>query len=277
MISWLKYGWQRVNWLSLDVVAGALVSHRMAAQLPDRQGTTHWATSLILACVVLGTYFIDRLIDNWHREPSTARHRFQNRYALVIIKVLGGLAFVILVALFWLPAPVWKVGASLGVLTTAYLLGVWKLPNSGFFEASKDILVPLFYTIGVWGTALAMQPKLTWEMMALGAAFYLIVQQNLLLNAYFESFTLEAGHSLAIQWGEQATRQVLIILYVFILLLSLAVAVFTLPHYGVRVAWVLIVMGSLQHYLWHRPADWLPNERYRYVADGVFLLPLLVV
>jgi hypothetical protein len=278
MLWWLiTYFYQRFSWLSLDVVLGAVVSHRMATQLIDGHGVTSWATTLILAVVVWVIYVIDRRIDNTQHKVTTSRHRFQAQHQYILSKFLIGALVVAAISLFWLPAAIWKIGGGLTVFVAAYLFGVYRSRSEGLFETLKDIFVPLGYALGVWATATALQPTLSTEALWLGVVFWLIAQQNLLLSAYFESFTVDESHSLAIILGEQSTRIVLTIIFFIIAALAIYVIVITAHHYATRVAFWLLVMGVLQHLLWQKPELLLANDKYRYLAEAVFLLPILAI
>lgn len=272
----VKRLYQIFHWLSLDVVAGAVVSYRVAAHLPDYHGAFDWPTAAVLGMVVFAIYTLDRLIDNRLSPPATDRHRFRHQYRQRLVQVLLAMLVLGIVALFFLPPSVLWWGLGLALTTVLYLFGVFRTGGRGWFEALKDVAVPLVYALGVWGTATVAQPELSWEMLTLGGAFWLIAQQNLLLVAYFESFTTEEGHSLPIRWGELTTRRVLQIMFWGVVLLAVATVVFTSYRYPVRVAVVLMAMASVQHWLWQHPNKWLAGTRYRNVSEAVFLLPLLV-
>jgi len=257
-------------------VAGAVVSYRMAAHLPDYHGRFYWLAAAVLGMVVFGIYTLDHLIDNRIAPPRTARHQFKHTHRLLLFQILAVLLVLGVVALFFLPPSVLWWGLGLAFITAIYLFGVFRTGGRGWFEALKDVAVPLVYALGVWGAATIAQPALTWEMLTLGGVFWLIAQQNILLVAYFESFTAEEGHSLPIRWGESATRRVLQIIFWGVVLLAVATVIFTSYRYPVRVAVVLIAMAGGQHWLWQHPEKWLTNARYRNLSEAVFLLPLLV-
>jgi hypothetical protein len=278
MVWWLiSYFYKRFSWLSLDVVLGAIISHRMAAQLPDGRGATSWATTAVLAIIVWGIYVIDRRIDNTQRQPTTNRHLFQAQQQPVLSKILIGSAVVAAICLFWLPATVLKIGLGLAIVVIVYLWGVYRSQSEGLFETLKDIVVPLVYAVGVWATATVLQSTMSITSLLLGIVFWLIVQQNLLLSAYYESFTVDKSHSLAIVLGEHATRFVLTALFVCISILCIYTMTTTPHHYATRVAFWLWVMGILQHLLWQKPELFLANDTYRYLAEATFLIPILAV
>ena len=272
----LKRAYQTLHWLNLDVVLGALLCHRAAAQLPNGHGVFDWPTATVLMAVVFVIYTSDRLIDNLTNKPTTARHLFHQKHHKWLIRSILLLSIGGIIGVFLLPRSVLYWGFLLASITALYLLGVFKAGKKDWFEGLKDVIVPLVYSLGVWGTALVLQPVLTWEMLLLGFAFWLITQQNLLLVAYFESFVVETGHSLPIRWGEDFTRRVLMVLLLMVLFICLSSLVFTTHRYVVRLSLVLLSMAFWQHWICQNRDRFLPNEKYRYLSEATFLLPLLV-
>ncbi len=267
--------YQKFNWLSLDVVLGALVCYRMAALLPDGYGVMNWPTAIVLGLLVFAIYSIDRIIDNEHEVKNTNRHQFQFLHKNLIIKAILVCIGVALVLLFWVPKNVILVGAALMGVMIIYLLLVKKTKSKGWFEAAKDLLVPLIYSLGVWGVAIASHPDTNQESLILFFPFWLITQQNLLISAYYESFDADGGGSLPILWGEHATRIVLTVIFVLIVLFCLWVIIISPFHYAVRVSIFMIAMGGIQHFIWQDPTKYISNDIYRVLLEGVYLIPLL--
>ncbi len=271
----LRSLYEKLNWLSIDVVLGAVCSYRMATLLPAGQGQIHWPTAMVLASVVFMIYVLDRLLDNSAGVQATARHQFQYQYKLLIIRVLIGISIVASILLFWLPKPVLLLGIGVGMVVMLYLWLVKKNNSKGWFEAAKDIIVPMVYTVATFGIGLIMQKIIPIESYLLTMAFWLVAQQNLFIISYFESFEAEESSSLPIVWGQETTRKILTALLMVILLLCLGAALLTDFHYAARVAFLLACMGGVQHYIVRHQQYWLFENRYRLVIDAVFLLPIL--
>ena len=272
----MKRACQTLHWLNLDVVLGAVICHRAAAHLPNGHGLFDTITAAMLGAAVFGIYAGDRLIDNLKNKPNTARHIFHQKQHKWLFNSLLGLLFLGIVGVFFLPRAVLNWSFLLSGITAVYLFGVFKTGRNTWFEGLKDLIVPLVYSLGVWGTALILQPVSTWEMLTLGIVFWLIAQQNLLLIAYFESFVVETGHSLPIRWGEEATRRVFVIIVIVVLLLCFISLAFTTHRYVVRLSLVLILMAVWQQWICQNRARFLPNEQYRNLSEATFLFPLLV-
>ena len=140
-----------LSYLSLPVVLGAVFSNRLAARLSDVD-PVHWATTPILAIVVWMIYTADRLLDVRNHTnapgqmPLTTRHRFHANNTDLLWGAVGGLGAVGAVMVFFLPAPVVRFGAVLGVLCVAYVLAVYQLRDRHPALAAKEPLVALLFS-----------------------------------------------------------------------------------------------------------------------------------
>jgi asparagine N-glycosylation enzyme membrane subunit Stt3 len=273
MTKYYKYA----HWLSLDVVLGAVLCHCMSARLSDSDTQINWFVIMILASVVFFIYLIDRILDNQKELQPTDRHQFQNQYKDLLIKIVMALVAISVIMLFLLPKAVLWFGVGLGLVVGLYLLAVYKNKSASWFVVYKDVFVPIIYSLGVWGTALALQPKISWEGYVLGIVFWFVVQQSLLSNAYFESFTIESGESLPIIWGEDKTQTILKMIFVLVVLICVVSAVITDNRFALRTAFVLVLMASINQWLVIKPQKWLDDGRYRFVLEGVFLMPILIL
>jgi hypothetical protein len=271
MIKYYKYA----HWLSLDVVLGAVLCHCMAARLADT--SINWLVIVVLAIVVFCIYLTDRILDNQKAIQQTDRHLFQNQHKDLLIKIIIGLVIIAFVLLFWLPKAILWFGLGLGVVVGLYLLAVFKIKPNSRFVVYKDVFVPIIYSLGVWGTALVLRPKIEWEGYALGVAFWLVVQQSLLSNAYFESFTVEEGESLPIIWGEAKTQVLLKIIFGAVLLICIISAIVTDNRFALRTAFVLVFMAGSNQWIILNPQKYLENTRYRFVLEGVFLMSFMIL
>jgi hypothetical protein len=270
------YYLKRAHWLSLDVVAGAMVTHSIALRLPDGHGKVYWASTLLVGIAVFAIYVIDRLLDN--RKPnftSTSRHRFHAKYEPLLLKILAGLAVLGLICLFWLPSTMLLIGLVLAILVGVYLFIVYKTSPHSNVQLLKEPFVALIYTLGIWGTALRTTPDASWESIVFMVLFGLVALQNLLLFSWFESFEVEEGYSLAIAWGTETVSKVLTWLVAIVVISALGVLITTSYRYCVRTALTIAVMSICMHLL-KRPSI-QSDERYRWMGDGIFLFTLWLI
>lgn len=139
-----------LHWLSVVVVAGAVVSHIAANRLPTGRTPINVWVTVILGLVVLGVYSLDHLLDNRRSEkPKTQRHQFNRQYEPLAWRIVIG-AFVLAAGLSWLiPADLWKFGGGMVAFVALYLWGVSKLPVKSHRQALKEPITSLIYASGV--------------------------------------------------------------------------------------------------------------------------------
>lgn len=266
-------------YLSFPVVMGAVLSNRMAARLSDVE-PIHWATPIVLALVVFVIYTVDRLLDvRKPGQPRTARHEFHRRHAPLLWRVVLGAVVLAGVLVFFLPGSVLRFGLVLGGICAAYVAAVFRSPANHPALLFKEPLVALLYSAGIWGSVWVQRPTisgidLTEALMFTGIAF-----QNLLLFDIMERYE-QAGapmYSLAAVWGDYRCRVVLGWLTAGIVLTALLLCFLTDDRFAQRAALMLGLM-SLSLYGIQRYSGWfLKNERYRWLGDGVFWMPALVL
>ncbi|MBC3788377.1 hypothetical protein [Spirosoma utsteinense] len=275
---------RNVYYLSFPVVMGAVLSNRMATRLSD-VAPVHWATPIMLALVVFIIYTVDRLLDVQRPDrPPTARHRFHHQHASLLWLVVAGAAVVALGLTFFLPTAVVKFGLVLGGLCAAYVGAVFRLPARHPALLLKEPMVALLYAAGIWGSIWVQRPtvsgvELTEALMFTGIAF-----QNLILFDLMEKRELlvegqykPAVFSLATEWGDYRCDLLLRWLTFGIFSCGLALCFVTADRFAQRSALMLGLMSLTLYGIQRYPAYFLRNERYRWLGDGVFWFPALVL
>lgn len=266
-------------YLSVPVVLGAVLSNRMAARLSDVE-PVHWATPLVLALVVFIIYTVDRLLDiRKPGEPLTPRHRFHRQYAPLLWRVVAAAAGLSLMLTFLLPSSVIKFGIVLGGVCAAYVGAVFRLPKRHPALLLKEPLVALLYSAGIWGSVWVQRPStsgvdVTEALMFLGVAF-----QNLLLFSVIEANELidQPAFSLATAWGLTTCDMVLRWLTFGVSATGLTLCFITSDRFAQRSALIIALMSLTLYVIQRYPAYFRKNERYRWLGDGVFWLPALVL
>ncbi len=271
----IEYYLIRIHWLSLDVVAGAMLTHVVASRLPYGQGKVSWASTVLVGISVFFIYVADRLIDN-HKgtTPTTARHKFHAQHEAILLKVMMGLGVIGLICLFWLPFKVIMLGVGLMVVVSVYLKVIQKISSTDTFQLFKEPVVAIVYTIGVWGSAILGQEHTSWEETSFMVLLGIIAFQNLLLFSWFESFDIEEGYSLAIAWGTDTVSQIINILTILVVIGALAILFLTTHRYSIRTSVAVISMSLSLYFLKKHHSQFLGHERYRWAGDGIFFYML---
>ncbi|WP_461069547.1 hypothetical protein [Spirosoma horti] len=273
-----------VYYLSFPVVMGAVLSNRMAARLSDVD-PVHWATPIVLALVVFMIYTVDRLLDvrkhsvNPASQPLTARHRFHRTHAALLWRAVIGAAIVAFVLLFFLPISVIKFGLVLGGICAAYVALVFRLPARHPALLLKEPLVALLYAAGVWGSVWVQRPSVSTIEIVQGVMFAGIAFQNLLLFAVMEQLEMpgQPTFSLATAWGLERCDLILRWLAFVIVLAGFALCFLTADRFAQRSGLMLSLMSVTLYGIQRYPGYFLKNERYRWLGDGVFWMPMLVL
>ncbi|WP_247234322.1 hypothetical protein [Telluribacter sp. SYSU D00476] len=267
-----------LHWLSVDVVAGAVVSHMAASRLPTGRTPLNIWVTIILGLVVLGVYSLDHLLDNRRSEkPKTQRHQFNREYEPLVWRVVIG-AFVLAAGLSWLiPADLWKFGGGMVAFVALYLWGVSKLPVKSHRQALKEPITSLIYASGVWASTWFMGNEVTWESIVLGILFYLITVQSLLLFSHFEAIQYRESYNLA-RWLQRATTmKVLKGITIIAAITCVTVCLLTDYRYVQRLAIILLSMSLVHLWMWRNPEKIIKNERFRIWGELVFVMPWLVL
>ena len=273
-----------VYYLSFPVVMGAVLSNRMATRLSDVT-PVYWATPVVLALAVFIIYTVDRLLDiRKPGRPPTNRHRFHHRYAPLLWRVVGGAIALGLVLTFFLPGSVVKFGLVLGGICAAYVGVVFRLPARHPALLLKEPLVALLFSAGIWGSVWVQRTTASGVEIAEAALFVGIAFQNLILFDVMEKQELsgvtQPGRlifSLATEWGSDRCDTLLRWLAFGVVTGSLVLCFVTEDRFAQRSALMLGLMSLTLYGIQRYPAYFLKNERYRWLGDGVFWLPALVL
>lgn len=280
MLTAIRY----VYYLSFPVVMGAVLSNRMATRLSDVT-PVHWATPIVLALVVFIIYTVDRLLDvRKPNRPPTTRHRFHHRYAPLLWRVVAGATALGLLLTFFLPGSVVKFGLVLGGICAAYVGAVFRLPARHPALLLKEPLVALLYSAGIWGSVWVQRPVVSGIEIAEALLFVGVAFQNLILFDVMENRELSgvaqpgpATFSLATEWGDERCGTLLRWLALVVVAGSLTLCFVTEDRFAQRSALMLGLMSLTLYGIQRYPDYFLKNERYRWLGDGVFWLPALVL
>lgn len=266
----------------------------MAARLSDVD-PIHWATPLVLALVVFIIYAADRLLDvrkngaNGTSQPLTARHRFHQQHAPLLWRLVVGATALAAILVFFLPGSVIKFGLLLGLVCAAYVGVVFRLPAHHPALLLKEPLVAALYSAGVWGSVWVQRPSISWVDITEGLLFTGIAFQNLLLFAVMEQLEANALtkrrpnqptaslFSLATYWGLDTCDRILRWLTFGIVSSSFVLCFLINDRFAQRSALMLALMSLTLYGIQRYPDYFLKNERYRWLGDGVFWMPALVL
>lgn len=262
-----------LNLLSIDVVLGAMVCNALFWKFPDGKSPISWLHVGVLGLSIFVIYTLDRLLDNLKASQiPTGRHLFHQRYALFLWILLGIIALFIVGLLFFLPTKTLWVGSTIGLIVLLYLWVVSKITTTSTLQYGKEFVTTWVYTAGVWGTTLPYR-SFSYE----GIVILVLVFQNLLLFSWCEQKIYPNVHSLASYFGENKTKNIIIFIFIVIFCGNVFSLVHSVYHFKQQVALLFIVMSFILTIIPFNTSFFLKNDRYRWIGDGIFLLPTLLL
>ncbi len=267
-----------VNALSLDVVSGAVISSLFFAKLFEV--SLPGIILVTLALAVWTIYTMDHLWDA-HRSQNpekTFRHLFhQNNFlALSVLVVLGIAAGVVM--LWYLPTITRAWGIALTLVVIGYFIIVGYQQKSMYH---KEIIVALVYTCGVIvGPFSLYQGTLTTPHILVTIQFAVLAFSNLLLFSYFEmEIDLHQNFgSLPRSIGKSTARSLVMGLLLFVML-TVLVCWLTCPEQDVikNSQWIILLMSFSLMAIYKWSEFFRQHDRYRFLGDGIFFIPVLVL
>lgn len=258
------------------MVLGAVVCNIMFWKLNKIPSEYSFVSIIILGLSVWIIYVMDRLLDNQKDDLiKTERHLFHqiNRKTLwVCVSVCTLMATILL---FYISSKIIIFGIVIALITGVYLLMVNQISAKHPFQHFKEPITAFVYSAAVWGTASV--ENLTLSNLIFGIIFLLITFQNLLLFSYFEIKTHPETYNLAQFLGIKFSKNIILGIFLTIIILGSFSFVILTQNYQFKVLLVEILMSFSLCLIVRFQAFTLQNERFRWLGDGIFLLPLLII
>lgn len=259
--------YQLINILSLDIVAGAVISALFFARILEVSITTPGLIALGLTVWII--YTADHLRDARRipHKASTARHRFHQRHFKVLAVFLLLAIVMDAVTITSIKRQVLLWGLLLTPIILLYLAG------QHYLRMFKELFIAILYTFGV----LLLTVSVT--TLDLNVHHYLMMLQfgilawiNLVLFSWFdyEYDQTDALKSLVTVVGRKSTER-------FLYFLFAAGAVITVWLYvgdELVPALVLTAMYMVLFFLFMCRNRLSENDAYRMIGDSVFLFPV---
>ena len=253
-----------------------MICNIMFWKLPSGQAQISMPSVVILGITVWLIYVLDRLLDNQKSSIIfTERHLFHQsnkRFlwfcVMICTAICAGL-------LFFTSLDIIEFGIVIALITGFYLLIVNQVSTENPFQHYKEPLTAFVYTAAVWGTAsLHHLDMITYF---LGFVFFLITFQNLLLFSFFELENFPETNNLAQFLGKKSSKNIIFGIFLVIIVLGGFSFVILAKNYQYKVLLVEILMSFCLILITYFQSFTRQNERFRWLGDGIFLLPLLII
>ncbi len=267
-----------IDALSLDVVLGAVISSLFFAKLLNVT-----LPPIILATLALAIWTIYTMDHLWdaHRSQNPARtfrHQFhQKHFIVLLVLVVLGIAFG-MVMLWYLPTTTRIWGIVLMLVVIGYFV-ILRLQQNQQYH--KEMLVALVFTCGVLlGPYSLYRGVLTVPYALVIMQFAALAFSNLLVFSYFE-IEIDRNQnfgSLARSIGESTIRSLALGLLIMIML-SVSVCWFIWSELDVikNSQWIIMLMTFSLIAISKWPGLFRKDDRYRFLGDGIFFIPVLVL
>jgi hypothetical protein len=231
---------------------------------------------IILGITVWLIYVLDRLLDNQKGcLIFTERHLFHQSNqrilwfcVMICIVICAGL-------LFFISFDIIKFGFVIALITGFYLLIVNQVSSENSFQHYKEPLTAFVYTAAVWGTA--SLHHFDFATIFLGLIFMLITFQNLLLFSFFELENFPETNNLAKFIGKKSSKYIIFGIFLVIIILGGFSFVILGNSYQYKVLFIEILMSFCLLLITHFQKFTLLHDRFRWLGDGIFLLPLFII
>lgn len=178
-----SYRWFQL--LSLDVVLGAVGWHLTFLRFPEGEHRAIFTSPVVLALSIWIIYVIDRLLDTYRGQRSSARHQFHYDYQFNLVLGIFAAGSIAFCLVFFLPTPVIQLGIVLFLAVLVYFLIIHRWNKRSY--RLKQWAIPLAFGGAVLGTAWVQLPVIALSMWVVSVQWLLVLSQNLRLFQYFES------------------------------------------------------------------------------------------
>ena len=262
------------------MVLGAVICNIMFWKLNKTPPVNLFTVVAILGFSVWIIYILDRLLDNNKIDLTpTERHIFHQQNAKVLWYFIGLLTLICAVLVIYLPKNIIIFGITILSITGIYLLIISKISSRNNFQHYKEPITAFVYMSGVFGTTVLSNLHLF--SLRIGFVFLLIVFQNLLLFSLLEFKKNSTIINLASYIGMKKSSLFIILLtcvvsgFGFISIFNSSTFIYF--KYEGNVFLIEILMSLILLMINQFDSFFLTDDRYRWVGDGIFLLPLLII
>jgi hypothetical protein len=258
--------------LSLDITAGAVISSLFVAKVFNVQLSLNMLFGLGIAIWLI--YTIDHLLDGHFGsdQPKNRRHAFHQRHKIKLL-FLSCIMFLFgLINLVYLPWATIELGLTLILFVLFYFGSLHLLKINKTWH--KEILAAIIYTVGVFAAPLSQLDLIRWQEVIFLLQFFLLVMTNLFLfPVYEQGIDQEDGlQSIVTTKGKAFVNQLIITLLIMNSVFMIANLMFSESYHAIL---ILIAMNVVLFVLWKWPQVFQVNDRYRFLGDGIFFLPLI--
>lgn len=257
--------YRTLQYLSIDISIGAVVLLRFCCRLHEVEAS--WVVQLVVGLSVWVVYTFDHLLDAFktREKQLKARYQFHWRYRRVLVALMISGCCVLFSAIPFLPKGVLHAGIGVLICTFVYLALQRMLSFGGY----KELAVALIFTAGVVFVPCVLKGAL---LLSFSLCLFLLSLLNLVMYSWFEE---ASDHEEGIQ-SIATIRSTCWMEKLLLLLLSLGLTFSLLASFSSLYYVYFLITFCIYGALLAQKGWSSCGERYRAIADGVFLLPALM-
>lgn len=264
-----------INILSIDVALGACIMALFVGNIVNASISLSALSSLAISVWLI--YTIDHLKDaKTIKHPShTKRHQFHQLYYSQLKFVAGLILALQIGLLFFLPWSILIGGIVLILVVILYFIVLWSFKLKNIYH--KELVIAIVYTCGIFLPVWGRIGNETYEfIVVLYFQIIFLAFSNLLMFSLLEmpSDEMDNQRSLALVIGKLKTTKIIF----STLLIGTFFSIFLAINYNspvFRSAQIIFMMMNVILILILSVKVLKKEERFRYLGDGVFYLPLL--
>jgi 4-hydroxybenzoate polyprenyltransferase len=273
--------YRRFDFVSFDIVLGALASTSLAACLFNAH--PGWAWWVTLGCTVWLLYMGDHVVDAWKQRKTSKRelHRYISTHRRILIYSMGIVSIVDLILIFnFLQNSLLKYALALGGLVFLFYAMRHLFRKNRVLFIPGEAFVLLLYMAGTWlGPFVTRETLLETPHALITIMFAGVLLMNLgVISLYDINLDSRLGiTSLAQTLGKKTTRNLLVATGIAIyLLLMLQFLIFGLDRYS-QFALILSGMATIQFLVLFLPSFFRKKEYFRWTADAALFMGFLAL
>ncbi|MCB2207447.1 MAG: hypothetical protein KQH67_04055 [Bacteroidetes bacterium] len=273
---------QTINILSLDVVAGSIMTGIFACKVLDVELDFWWI--LILALAVWVMYSTDHLLDAWRGKTlaTIKRHRFHyhNRQIILPIWFIAAATCIVL-SFLMLERDILFLGMLIGIGILLYFGAIYFANKKRPLLLQKELFIAVIYIAGIWLAPLVWHGENPNDMiwMLISNLVLLAWSEGILISWFeFDKDTIDQHTSFSILFGKKASRRFVYFLLLLVFAFSISGILIIGDSMLFRIAFAIeLMMGIVLIVLISFSNVFDKNELYRYVGEASFLLPGLIL
>ena len=272
---------EKIQFLSIDVVIGAVAVGYMATRLLDVVATPMWW--LILPMAVWVTYSMDHIVDSVKNKNEAVidRHRFHYTYRkpIIIIVALVGLITLVL-SLLYLDNQILTYGIALSIIIGIYFLLLYFLNTWKTALLQKELIIAGIYTSGIFLAPLVWYGGAPpyYAIAVISSIFVLVWLEGIMISWFDYDYDIKDDHtSFSVIIGRRNTRRFLIVAHMLLEIMIITALILISDKIAFCSLLIALIMNLLLGLIILFPERFSKNNYYRLLGEIVFFLPVMIV